>query len=115
MQSATESDSAYTVNEENMKRLEELAAYCRENNIELTFVLPPIDDALRELLVEPLGIDSELDQIKSRLEATGVPVLDFEYEPIKTFTQEQYYDGLHLDVVRGLPEYTSFLFQEVMA
>ena len=115
MQSATESDSAYTVNEENMKRLEELAAYCRENNIELTFVLPPIDDALRELLVEPLGIDSELEQIKSRLEATGVPVLDFEYEPIKTFTQEQYYDGLHLDVVRGLPEYTSFLFQEVMA
>lgn len=115
MRAATPSDSAYAVNEENMKRLEELAAYCQENNIELTFVMPPIDAALRELLVEPLGIDTALAQVKARLVATGIPVLDFEYEPIKTFTQEQYYDGLHLDVVRGLPEYTSFLFQEVMA
>ena len=89
--------------------------YCKEKGIELTFVLPPIDSALRELLVEPLGIDEPLGEVKKRLEATGAPVLDFEYEPIKTFAQEQYYDGLHLDVVHGLPEYTSFLFQEVMA
>lgn len=115
MRAATPSDSTYAVNEENLTRLEELAAYCKEKGIELTFVLPPIDSALRELLVEPLGIDEPLGEVKKRLEATGAPVLDFEYEPIKTFAQEQYYDGLHLDVVHGLPEYTSFLFQEVMA
>ncbi len=113
MQAATPADSAYAVNEENMRRLEELAAYCRQQGIELTFVLPPIDDALRDLLVGPLGIGESLSAIKERLEATGAPVLDFEHEPMAVFSEDQYYDGLHLDVVRGLPQYTKLLFEEV--
>lgn len=109
----TAADSAYAVNEENLQKLVELAAYCQANGIRLTFVLPPVDEVLRQYLLEPLGINGELARIKQTLAATGAPVLDFEYEPLATFTEEQYYDGFHLDVVHGLPEYTKILFEEV--
>lgn len=109
----TEADSAYAVNEENLQKLVELAAYCQAHGIKLTFVLPPVDDVLRQYLLTPLGITKELARIKQTLADTGAPVLDFEYEPLAAFTEDQYYDGFHLDVVHGLPQYTKILFEEV--
>ena len=83
MRAATPSDSTYAVNEENLTRLEELAAYCKEKGIELTFVLPPIDSALRELLVEPLGIDEPLGEVKKRLKQPVLPCLILNMSPSK--------------------------------
>ena len=40
---------------------------------------------------------------------TGLP-FDFEVEPEAGYAEEQYYDGFHLDVERGLPEFTRALF-----
>ena len=87
-----------------------LAAYCAENGIELTFVLPPIDDALRQYLVAPLGLDEPMRTIRQALADTGAAVRDFEVEPEAVYAEEQYYDGFHLDVERGLPEFTRALF-----
>lgn len=103
-------DSSYSLNWENLRRLEELAAYCAENGIELTFVLPPIDDALRQYLVAPLGLDEPMRTIRQALADTGAAVRDFEVEPEAVYAEEQYYDGFHLDVERGLPEFTRALF-----
>ena len=110
MLAATPADSSYSLNWENLRRLEELAAYCAENGIELTFVLPPIDDALRQYLVAPLGLDEPMRTIRQALADTGAAVRDFEVEPEAVYAEEQYYDGFHLDVERGLPEFTRALF-----
>ena len=110
MLAATPADSSYSLNWENLRRLGELAAYCAENGIELTFVLPPIDDALRQYLVAPLGLDEPMRTIRQALADTGAAVRDFEVEPEAVYAEEQYYDGFHLDVERGLPEFTRALF-----
>ncbi len=110
MKSVTPDASAYALNTENLQRLAALAEYCAENGIRLTFVMPPVDGALREYLIGPLGLEEELLAIREALLATGAQVRDFEALPEKTFDEEQYYDGFHLDVVRGLPEFTRILF-----
>ena len=106
----TPADSTYKTNKENLQKLAQLADYCQKNDIALTFVLPPVDDALRDYLLAPLGIDKELIAVKTALAATGAAVRDFECEPEAVFAEEQYYDGFHLDVVNGLPEFTAILF-----
>lgn len=104
----------YAVNEENLAAVLEIAAYCREHGIRLVFVMPPVDGAIREYVFEGLDLWDELAAIKEALEATGAAVLDYEYQPRHTFGEEQFYDGFHLDIVTGLPEYTEILFEEVM-
>lgn len=111
----TEADSAYSLHEDNLAALLEVAAYCKENNITLTFVLPPVDGAIREYVLEGLELWPALARIKSALSATGARVLDYEYEPAVTFSEDQFYDGFHLDIVKGLPQYTEILFKEVLA
>ena len=37
-------------------------------------------------------------------------VLNFEYNETNFFSEDLYYDGLHLDVYSGLPIYTEMLF-----
>lgn len=100
----------YRVNEENLQKLVKVAETCREKGIRLVFVFPPVDESITELVIRPLGIDEELARVKKVLAATGAEIRDFEYEPEMTFTEDQFYDGFHLDVVRGLPEYTRVLF-----
>ena len=107
--------AGYSLNEENLAALLEVAAYCKENNIALTFVLPPVDGAIREYVLEGLELWPALARIKSALSATGARVLDYEYEPAVTFSEDQFYDGFHLDIVKGLPQYTEILFKEVLA
>lgn len=110
MRRASPADSAYTLNEENLRRLAEVADFCAARGIALTFVLPPVDKALHEFLLTPLGLEPQMQSIRAALLATGARVRDFEVEPEYTFEEEQYYDGFHLDVERGLPQFTQILF-----
>lgn len=112
MRRATPADSAYTLNAENLRRLAGLADFCAARGIALTFVLPPVDAALHEYLLEPLGLETEMQAIRAALLDTGAQVRDFEVQPECTFDEEQYYDGFHLDVERGLPQFTQILFGE---
>lgn len=100
----------YRLHEENLQKLVKIAQTCQERGIRLVFVFPPVDESITDLVIRPLGIEDDLAQIKQTLQNTGAEIRDFEYEPEATFTQEQFYDGFHLDVVRGLPDYTRLLF-----
>lgn len=105
----------YAVNDENLAAVLDIAAYCREQGIRLVFVMPPVDGAIREYVFDGLGLWDELAALKEALTATGARVLDYEYQPAVTFSEDQFYDGFHLDIVTGLPDYTEILFEEVMA
>ena len=100
LQSVTPQASAYSVNEENLQALVELAGFCRQRGIALTFVFPPVDGAVQEYLLD----------VKETLAATGAQVRDFECQPEATFENEMFYDGFHLDAVHGLGTYAEVLF-----
>lgn len=102
----------YQINQDNFEAILQIAKTCSERGIRLIFVFPPVDEAMTELVIKPLGIEEDLAQIKAALVATGAEIRDFEYEPEVSFTEEQFYDGFHLDVVRGLPQYTEILFAQ---
>lgn len=110
MLAAAPQDCIYLPDEENLRRLQQLAAYCAQRGIALTFVLPPIDGALRDYLVAPLGLEDAMRAIRQALLDTGAAVRDFEVQPEAVYAEEQFYDGFHLDVVSGLPEFTRALF-----
>lgn len=112
LQSVTPQASDYSVNEENLQALVELAAFCKQRGIALTFVFPPVDGAVQEYVLDALGIRDELLRAKQTLAATGTPIRDFECQPEVVFDNELFYDGFHFDAVRGLGKYTEVLFAE---
>ncbi len=109
---ARRDSSIYRISEEHLVRLEQTADYCQQHGIRLVFVLPPIADAMRELVCEPLGIDKAMQPVVERLRATGAEVRDFEWSDPPDFTEDLFFDGFHIDTERGLPLYTELLFGE---
>ena len=79
----------------------------------LTFVLPPMDESVRRLVCEPLGIDRAMQPALAALRATGAAVLDYEWQDDPAYADTYYYDGFHLDERHGLPIWTKTLFSEV--
>ncbi len=112
-QNITSEHSKFSVNEEQLQNLLNMAEFCADNNINLTFVLPPMDESVRKLVCEPLGIDTAMQPVLSALNESGANVLDYEWENSPNYSDTYYYDGFHLDVVHGLPEWTLTLFTEV--
>ena len=112
LQDVTPQASAYSVNEGKPAGACGTGGFCRQRGIELTFVFPPVDGAVQEYLLDALGIRSELVRVKETLAATGAQIRDFEYQPEATFKNDMFYDGFHLDAVRGLGAYTEVLFEQ---
>ena len=108
-------DNLYTVcygyeyDQADVDRYIELAKMCREKGITLYTVLPPLDDSMIDIVVHPLGLEKYIAQFISQVE-DYTTVINFEYNDPNIFTQDEFYDGLHLDVVRGMPRYTQMLF-----
>ncbi|MBR5252173.1 MAG: hypothetical protein IKV52_05065 [Oscillospiraceae bacterium] len=101
----------YEVDTEDVDRYLEMAQYCRDNGIRLITVMPPMEDSLKELVVQPLGIDKHILQFIDDVDDV-TEVRNFEYNEKNPFTQEQFYDGFHLDTYSGLPVFTEMLFGE---
>ena len=101
--------SGYSLSEENIARLIEVADYCAANGIRFTVVMPPVDSSITDLVLEPLGIDQIIEGYLPRL-TVHMRVLNYEY-PRLEWDQDKFYDGFHLDPVRGLPEFTEMLFK----
>ena len=99
----------YVLDMADIERYIEIAKMCDEKGIKLYTVMPPVDQSLIDLVVEPLGIG---DDIKTFIEMVSpyTEVLNFEYNETNLFSEDLYYDGLHLDVYSGLPIYTEMLF-----
>ena len=113
MRGATFADSKFAVNEDGLARLAALATFCAQHGVALTFVLPPMDESVRALVCEPLGIDTAMQPALDALAATGAQVLDYEWTNAPDYPDTAYYDGFHLDTRHGLPEWTKTLFHEV--
>ncbi|MBQ5314302.1 MAG: hypothetical protein J6K30_09665, partial [Oscillospiraceae bacterium] len=64
-----------------------------------------------ELVVKPLGIDKHIEKFISDVSEYS-EVKNFEYNEVNPFSQEQFYDGFHLDTYSGLPIFTEMLFGE---
>ncbi|MDD3428622.1 MAG: hypothetical protein PHG02_01285 [Oscillospiraceae bacterium] len=100
----------YTLNTQQLQRLVEMAEYCAQNQIALTFVFPPMDESVWNLVVQPLGIAPQLEKAVEVLNATPARVLDYETTLDAELTERQFYDGFHIDTVYGLPQFTKLLF-----
>lgn len=104
------SQPQYSLDEEDIDRYIELAKYCKDNSIKLYTVLPPLDDSLKELVVDKLSIGDDImyfiDKVSPHSE-----VLNYEYNEENPFMQDEFYDGFHLDMARGLPRFTQMLFE----
>ena len=101
----------YEVDTEDVDRYIEMAKYCRDNGIRLVTVMPPMEDSLKELVIEPLDIGRHIEKFISDV-SPYTEVKNFEYNEVNPFTQEQFYDGFHLDTYSGLPVFTEMLFGE---
>lgn len=114
MQNMTPAASKFALNEKQLARLIEAAAFCAQRGIELTVVLPPMDESVRALVCAPLGIDTEMQSALAQLSAAGVRLLDYEWTDTAAWeTDELFFDGFHLDTRSGLPLFTRTLFSEV--
>lgn len=112
----TSGESKFAVNETQLTRLLEMADFCRENGIELFIVLPPVNESVHALVCTPLGIDVAMQNALALLENAqggGVRLLDYEWANPLPLTEEQFFDGFHIDTVYGLPYFTEVLFSEV--
>ena len=99
----------YVLDTADIERYIELAKLCREKGITLYTVMPPMEDSLKELVVEPLGIDKHILYFIDRV-SPYTEVINFEYTEENVFTEDLFYDGFHLDDYTGLPMFTQMLF-----
>ncbi len=109
----TPEDSKYSINEQALAELVEMTEFCEQNGIEMTIVLPPMDETLRTLVCEPLGIDEAIKPALETIKSTSATVLDYEWTDIIYYPDTSFFDGFHIDTRNGLLEYTQMLFSEV--
>ena len=113
MLSVTPAQSRFSVNGAALEKLLDLAKFCEQNGVELTIVLPPMDESVRRLVCEPLGIDEAMRPALEALAASGARVLDYEWQNDPAYPDGMFFDGFHIDTVHGLPQWTRTLFEEV--
>jgi len=111
----------WAVNEEQLLRLEALAARCQRESIRFTVVFPPMAGNVRTEICEVYGIDTVmtgevLPLLESWAERYGFALLDYEWggSCIKD-DDTQFFDGFHLDEKYGLPDWTRQLFGEMIS
>ncbi|MEG2923604.1 MAG: hypothetical protein RR848_03945 [Oscillospiraceae bacterium] len=112
MQSATPESSVFKINQKELDRLISLIADYNKEGIKITVVFPPMDESVRKLVCEPLGIDIAMANALTALHATTATVLDYEWENVPLYDDKMFFDGFHLDEVYGLPTWTKTLFKE---
>ncbi|MEF9866291.1 MAG: hypothetical protein RR814_07585 [Oscillospiraceae bacterium] len=112
MQSATPESSVFKINQKELDRLISLIADYNKEGIKITVVFPPMDESVRKLVCEPLGIDIAMANALTALHATSATVLDYEWENVPLYDDKMFFDGFHLDEVYGLPTWTKTLFKE---
>lgn len=113
MLDATPAQSRFEVNQKQLDRLVEIAALCKQKNISLTVVLPPMHESVRQLVCEPLGIDTQMIEAIELLRQNGIEVMDYEWQNAPNYPDDAYFDGFHLDLKYGLPQWTKELFGNI--
>ena len=104
--------TGYTVNEDALQRLVDLAALCKERGVELNFVLPPVADSVYNEIIVGLGIEPQLAAAVETLRATGANVIDLEYSNRPALEEYMFFDGFHVDTTLALPLVAEMIFGE---
>lgn len=113
--------SSWSVNEEELLRLGDLARRCSEEGVKLTIVLPPMAEIVRTEVCEKYAIDEKMQAdvlplLQEWSNDYGCTVLDYEWGgSCITDDDTQFFDGFHLDEKYGLPDWTQQLFTEMGA
>lgn len=113
--------SSWSVNEEELLRLGDLARRCSEVGVKLTIVLPPMAEIVRTEVCEKYAIDEKMQTdvlplLQEWSNDYGCTVLDYEWGgSCITDDDTQFFDGFHLDEKYGLPDWTRQLFTEMGA
>lgn len=113
--------SSWSVNEEELLRLGDLARRCSEEGVKLTIVLPPMAEIVRTEVCEKYAIDEKMQEdvlplLQEWSGQYGCTVLDYEWGgSCITDDDTQFFDGFHLDEKYGLPDWTRQLFTEMGA
>ncbi len=100
----------YVLDTDDIQRYISLLEICKEEGITVYTVLPPMDDSLKYLVIEELGIDEDILFFISEV-SPYTQVLNYEYTQTNHFTSDEFYDGFHLDKAIGLERFTYMLFE----
>ena len=109
----------WSLNEDQLERLGQLAARCRAEGIRLTVVLPPMAENVRTEVCDVYGItaamqDTVLPRLRAMAAEQNFTLLDYEWEgSCITDDDKQFFDGFHLDEKYGLPDWTKELFTDI--
>lgn len=103
----------WQLNEEGLTRLLQSIDECTARGIEFILVLPPAHPDVIEHLVRPYGIEAPMLDVLERLHASPALVLDYELTNRPDLRDDQFFDGFHLDTVRGIPAFTQLLFTAI--
>ncbi|MDL2219596.1 hypothetical protein LJC04_04615 [Ruminococcaceae bacterium OttesenSCG-928-O06] len=100
---------------EEFGRLLQLIDDCEARGVRFIVVLPPASNEVMDWVVAPLGIQAPMREVLAKLYATGALVLDYEFENRHLLREDQFYDGFHLDLERGLDAWCEMLFRAIAA
>ncbi len=81
--------------ENNLASLLEIAEYCDNNNIQLTFVFSPVHKSVYENVVIPKGFEQHIERYKTALKGTAT-IYDFEVINEFTSNDDNFIDGFHV-------------------
>lgn len=105
----------WSLNQQQFDRLLETIDKCTEKGILFVVALLPVHDEVHNQLVVPYGIDVQMVPVLEQLHASPALFLDYEFENRPPLRDDQFFDGIHLDEKRGLPEFTEIMFGDIKA
>ena len=85
----------YNIHQDSLDKLVEIAEYCRDNDIELIFVLPPYHHTIYEKVIKELDMEGEILRYQEVL-VSCAEVRNMEYFDAFSFNDENFIDGFHL-------------------
>ena len=105
----------WVLNKEQFQRLLKTISACTAKGVSFTVVLPPASREVMDCLIKPYGIDEKMLPVLTALHATGAQMLDYEFANRDALREDQFYDGFHLDLERGLNAWTEMLLADMAA
>lgn len=100
-------------NEAQFTRLLGLIEAWEAEGIKVSIVLPPMHEALLLYDAVPHGIAPVMEEKLAQLAQSPAQLLDYEFTARPNFAEDQFFDGFHLDYLRGLPAFTELLFADL--
>ena len=86
--------AGYSLEDKTLEQLGAVISYCEENDIELTFVFPPMHDSIFDV-VDKLDIEKYREKSKEYI-SSRAKAIDFEVKNDFSANEDNFYDGFHL-------------------